>query len=158
MTLSSTIEDAWKDAIWTDTTITDYTDKIHKFRTTQDSEFEAARYYYKSEINFIEAITTRAVALEQTAKVLGGVASYEFNIEINYYKQIDPDGTTYNDVRDFFETLLSLMITNLGHTWTNTVDFWRPQTQKLDIIESLIDSRRCWRGVYNFTGTKTDSL
>ena len=158
MTLSSTIEDAWNNAIWTHNDIQVITDKIHKFTATRDSELEVERYYFDTKINYIEVTTNRAVFTNETAKVLGGVAVFTFFVDISYTREIETDDTSYLEVRDFFETLLDLVFSKLGGTWTTTVDYWRPQEKPAEIREILIENKRCWRGQYGYVGTVTATL
>lgn len=158
MTTSSDIETAWNTAVWAHADITDYTTQIYQYPISKDSETEAARYYYNQEINFIEALTVRDEFSQETTRILGRANTYRFTVTVNYFREIIPEGTAYQAVRDFFETLADTVRTELGRTWTSTVDFYRPQEGPPDISEVLIDSRRAHRGTYRFIATFSDTL
>lgn len=158
MTASTSIETAWTAAIWQDASITSITDKIYLYPITKESETEAARYYFNSKINFIEALTTRAEFYQESARILGRAVTFQFIVTVNYYKEIDPEAEAYGDVRNFFETLTDLVRNDLDSNWSNTVDFYRPQEVPPEIEEVTLDGRRSWRGTYKFIGTKADTI
>ena len=159
MTASTTIESAWTSAIWQHTTILAITDKIIKRPYTTLSEKEYQNLYLDKRINFIEALTTRSQRYNETANILGRATQYEFRILINYYKDYESDtsGAAYGAIRDFFETLFSLVVSELGNTWDSTVDFWKPQEQQVEITDLEIDKKRTWKGSFTYIATVTTS-
>lgn len=158
MTASTAIESAWESAVWQDVSIVGVTTNIYTYPITKKSETEAARYYYNQRINFIEAITTRDELYQETARILGRAITYRFTVTVNYYREIEPDGSSHGIVRDFFETLADTVRDELTRTWSSTVDFYRPQEGPPDITEVTLDTRKCWRGTYKFTATLSDTL
>lgn len=103
-------------------------------------------------INFIDVNTTRSVKYKESASVLGRTTEYQFTVSVNYTKEVNPDGTTYQAVRTFFETLFTRVAAGLGDRWTDTVDLWMPQTQPPSIQELTLDNRKCWRGSFSYFG------
>lgn len=158
MTTSNDIESVWESAVWQDVSIVSTTTNIFTYPVTKESETEAGRYYYNQRINFIEAITVRDELYQETARILGRAITYRFTVTVNYYREIEPDGTSYGLVRDFFETLSTTVRDELGRTWASTVDFYRPQEGPAEISEITLDGRRCWRGTYRFIATFSDTL
>lgn len=154
MTSSSTIEAAWETGVWSNSAITSVTSKIYKFPVTSVSEFELERVRTGGIINVIEATTARTTRTRETATTTGRTSQYEFQVTIHYTKEISPDGTTYQAVRDFYETLHTQVVSGLSDSWSNTVDLWRPQTNPPSISELTLDSVKCWRGTYQYVGTK----
>jgi hypothetical protein len=159
MTASSTIESAWNSAIWQHATVQAITSKIitRPYSTLSEKEFQSL--YLDKRINFIEALTTRSQRYNETANVLGRVTQYEFRILINYYKDYESDtsGAAYGAIRNFFETLFDLVVSELGNTWDSTVDFWKPQEDQLEITDLEIDKKRTWKGSFSYTATVTTS-
>lgn len=157
MTASTAIESAWDSAVWTQVAITGITSNIHKFPVTALSEFEWNRARVGAIINFIDVTTTRAARTKESASLIGRTTEYQFTVTVNYTKEIVGDALSYQAVRDFFETLLTQVVSGLGDRWTDTVDLWRPQTTPPSISETTLDNRKCWRGTYSFIGTKLAS-
>lgn len=154
MTASEDIETQWNNLVWSDSDIQAITTKIHTFPITELSEREISAAYYNNEINFIEALTTRAQKHLSSAATLGGVIQYDFSVVVNYYRQFDTTGANYIAVRDAFETIFSTVLSGLGNKWNNTVDYWRPQEGTADISQVRIDDVQTWRGTYRYLATK----
>jgi hypothetical protein len=158
MTTSAQIETAWTAAIWSHATITALTDKIYKFQVTEDSEFEVAKLYYNEQVNFFEVLTGRTQRYLQTANQIGRIAEYDFIVEINYYKEIDTTGAAFTAVRDALESIFALAVTELGDTWSNTVDIWRPDPAFPTIVSTSISTKKVWKGTYRFFAEKQSEI
>lgn len=148
MSTAAQVDTAWLE-LWNHETIQAITPQIHQFAITELSEFETSKLYHGQEINFIQAICGRSVAKENTQRL-----SYEYTVEISYFRHKDTEGETWIEVRDFFDTLYSLVVSELGHKWGDTVDFWKPQTGPATITDFLIDEEVAWKGTYQFQGYK----
>lgn len=158
MTLSSVIEAAWDAAIWTHADILAITDRIHKFQVTTDSEYEVSRLYFEEKINFFEVFTGRYQNYLQTSSTVGRTIQYHYIVEVNYYKEVGTDGSHFTDVRDAFETLFGLVVSELGDTWSSTVDIWNPDNAIPTIAETTISNKKCWKGTYRFFAEKLTEL
>lgn len=153
MTTSESIETQWSNLVWADSDIQAITTKIHTFPVTELSEKEVSSIYYGTQVNFIEALTSRAQKHLSSAATLGGVIQYDFTVLINYYKEFDTSGESFTDVRNAFETIFSTVLSGLGNKWNNTVDYWRPQDGTADISQVAIDDAQVWRGSYRYFAT-----
>lgn len=159
MSTSAQVETAWLNAIWTDTDITAITDKILQYQVTTESEQEISLLYDSNNIlNFIEVLTGRSQNYLQSANYIGKTIQYNYIVEINYYREIDTDGTAFRAVRDAYETIFSKVVSELGYTWTNTVDLWRPDEAIPTIVETLINNKKSWKGTYRFFAEKLTQL
>lgn len=160
MSTSSDVQAAWDTSIWANSTITAYTEQIHGYALTEKSETELKRMYFDSELNFIQSVVGRGVNYGSGATMLGGVIQYDFIVEVSYFltNDIDSSGDNWITVRDFFEDLLDVVRSDLGNTWSNTVDYWKPQAEPAEIIEVRIGDESAWRGTYKFFATQQISL
>lgn len=154
MTTSETIETQWANLVWADSDIQAITTKIHTFPVTEFSEKEISSAYDGAQINFIEALTSRAQKHLSSAATLGGVIQYDFTVLVNYYKEFGTTGENYTAVRDAFETIFSTVLSELGNKWNNTVDYWRPQDGAAEVTQVRIDEAQVWRGSYRYFATK----
>jgi hypothetical protein len=158
MSTSAQIETVWQAAIWNHATITAITDKIYKFLVTADSEFEYDKLTYAQKVNFFEVLTGRAQDFNETAETIGQTVRYRYTVEINYYKEVDTTGAAFIAVRDTLETIFSLVLSQLGNTWTNTVDIWRPDQAIATIANTTISNKKVWKGTYRFFAEKQSAV
>ena len=153
MSTAAEVESAWETAIWKSNTIKAITPNYFLYAVTEDSEKEISRMYLDSHINSIQALTGRGFTFGNTK-----TGQYTFVVEVTYLLWKDPDGDNWTQVRDFYDTLLALIRSALGNTWSSTVDFWTPQSAPASIDEFTIDGETVWRGKCVYTGTQSISL
>ena len=151
MSSTADVQDAWIENVWSDTDITDFTDKILQYEVTADSEAEKALIASDGGINFVEVVTSRV----PTERELGNSteALIRFYVEIRYTREkLVPgktiDGDAYTQTQLFFETLYSLVNT-FGPSWGSTVDYWIFGDYP-GIASEDIGDIPCWRGVCRF--------
>lgn len=154
MSTSAQVQTAWEDAIWENATILAITDKIYGFDITTISEAETQRLSYQGEINYFQYLIRRSSQYTGTASQ----AEYRFTVDVTYTLVHDVGGENWKAVRDAFETLIGLVRSSLGATWTQTVDFWREQEGPPEIVQIDFDGDPAWRGSYRFTGFQQISL
>lgn len=156
MSTSAQIEAAWLAAIWNHADILAITNKLIKRPQGSLSEQEYKSLYTAKRLNFIEALTSRTARNNELANILGRATTYEYLVQVSYYKDYEDDttGAARLEVRDFFETLHGLVVSELGNTWSNTVEVWKPQEGQPEITDLQIDNKRTWRGSFSYTATK----
>lgn len=156
MSTSAQIEAAWLAAIWNHATIQAYTSKLITRPQGSLSEQEYKSLYLSKKLNFIECLTSRTAKSGELANVLGRATTYDYLVEVNYYRDYEDDtaGTNRLIVRDFQEVLYSLIVSELGNTWDGTVEIWSPKDGQLDITDLQIDNKRTWRSSFSYTATK----
>lgn len=147
MTTCATIQAAWAATVWDEPTITDYTESIYAYEQTLGSEFEIAKLYYGESINFI----TYRVNVAQAFGTCGEV-SYTYSVDVAYTRAQDTTGDAHAAIRDFFEDLFSIVVANLGDSWSSTVDYWIPPDVEPEIGEAVIDSQACWTSTARYRG------
>jgi hypothetical protein len=155
---SAEIESAWTAAIWTHADILSLTDKIHLYEVTTESEKENALLYSGTKVNFFEVLTGRGQNYNESSSRLGQTIQYNYLVEINYYRELDTTGENFRAIRDAFETLLGLVISELGDNWDSTVEFWKPDNAIPRIAEVLINNKKCWKGTTQYTAVKQTIL
>ena len=157
MSTSAQLETAW-DAVWNHATIQALTDKIHKYQVTTESEIENEALYYGTKVNFFEALTGRAQRFLETGDTVGATVSYVYTVEINYYRELDTTGANHSAIRDAFETIFGLVVSELGYTWGGTVDIWNPEETIPTIVEFLLNNKKCWKGTARYFAEKNTNL
>lgn len=158
MSTSAQLETSWTNAIWNHATIQALTDKVLRYQITTDSEQENSLLYFDTKVNFFEALTGRSQRYLTSSSYIGATIQYLYTVEINYYRELDTDGTNFRAIRDAYETLFALVVSELGNTWTNTVEIWRPQEDIPTIVEVLVNNKKCWKGTYRFFAEKLTEL
>ena len=161
MSTAAQVQAAWVSAIWQHATITAITDKIYGYEVTTASEKEVNNISFDQGINFIEHVTTRTPGQRE----LGGQGSAlcTFLVEVRYtkekYKPGDAfDGDAFTDVRNFFDTLVGLIESELGSNWDSSVDYFDYPDAGLELIEQEVAGRACWRGIQRFQGVQYTTL
>lgn len=155
MTLLADVQTAWETKIWSHGTILSYSDKIFDYEITDFSEHEVSKLYSSEKINFIEYVPERKVF----GKLIGSTQVIQkVDVGVRYTLEKDTEGNSYKDMRDFFSTLMSLVESQLGQTWNNTVDFYEIDSEPAKIGSIEVDFRPCWQGVLRFSGTIQTSL
>lgn len=152
MSTQSQVRSAWNSAIWSNATITAITPNIFNYdvlREYQTSVKEYAALKHVQETNFITYIVSRA----QRIRIMGQVEQ-KFSVEIRVYKEADVEGTNFNAVLDTFETIDSLVVSQLGNTWSSTVDFYSLQESAPEVTKVALDGVPVWLGTYTYTGVK----
>lgn len=146
------VEAQWDALVWAHATIQAITTKILKYEHTDASETEVEDLYYGEIVNFFECIITRSYG----ARKIGSSQRAEniYLVEIRYTKEKDTEGESYRDVIRAIETINTLVETQLGLTWNNTVDYFNRQDSSPTITESKVAGRQCWQAVYRIEGRK----
>lgn len=149
MSTAAQVRAAWETAILEHATIQAITPRYFLFEVTQNSEAETDRLFFGKELNYIQCIVTRSNEFQAL-----GELQYTYTVDITYTRRFDVDGDNYLAVVDFFDTLFSLVRTELGDSWDSTVDYWRPQEGPAEITQIEFENEPAWRGAYRFTAFK----
>lgn len=149
MTTAAQVRSAWLTNIFQNASITALTDKIYDYDVTLETTKEFSKLRYRQEINFMLYLVTVA----QRVMMMG---QYEqaFTVEIRYGKQADVAGTVFKAVADVFETIQTLVQTNLTGSWGSTVDYYRIQNGPPNIVQQEIENIPIWIGTLKYTGFK----
>lgn len=149
MSTVAAVTAAWNSAIWEAPEILAFTGKIFPYEITQNSGSEKKALYSDGQINFVEYVITRNVI---PFEIGGGdsAVTFDFLVEIRYTREQDAKGLNFGLIRDFYDTLQTLVLTDLGGSWNSTVDYYEPQGEPPKIINELVADRECWRATYSF--------
>lgn len=148
MTNSTDIETALVD-LFDSATVQAITPNYFFYDVTQNSEADVDEWYHAQELNFFTVVVTRTTEMMMTGHI-----KYKFYVDISYYKQADPDGSNWQNVRSAFETIHDQMLATIGRTWGDSVEFWEAQVEPPSIKQIVIDDNPTWLGTYRFIGTK----
>lgn len=157
MSTTATIVTLWED-VFNNASMTAISQNAYPYEVKDGSEFEISTMSEDQTIDYFEYLVTREV----TAREVGGGSNaiFRFTVEVRYTKQVDDDtaGDSYAGVRDAFDTLLSVVESELGTTWDGNVDYYTHQDGPADIQAVRVADTNCYRGTYKFFGTQAASL
>lgn len=135
---SAAIQTYWADNVFSDSSLTAYTDKFHSFIAGDESEKEESLKYYGTKVNFVECVVTKRSSFGMTREQRD-----EYQVLVRYSREMLPSGANYAEVRNFFEDLFSVVL-GLDDTWGGTVDFWNPPEDAPEPTQTDIDGRPSW--------------
>ncbi len=158
MSTSAEVQAAWKTNLFNNATIQAISSNAYPYELTDESEFEASRFFEGTEINFFQYLIGRAQVHAASMATAGNVVLYQYLVEISYIREAEPSGANWTAVRDAFDTLWGVYVTGLGNTWASTVDGSAPQAGPPRITRETLDGRAVWRGTYQFTGFKQATI
>lgn len=141
------IRTEWETTVWADSSIVE---PVLPRAYTEESEKETAALRYQGRINF----WTYTVELA-TQFMMANRRSDEWTVTVGYYLEHSANGDNYNLVLDKWESLYTLVRTNLGLTWGDLVGGYNHQTDPLTVEQVEIDNRKVWRFQYKFIGFDT---
>jgi hypothetical protein len=99
----------------------------------------SAKMMYDAEINFIQYLLSpikyRSPATQENT---------EYQLIINYVKEVDLDGQYYLDVTDFYETLYSTIQTVLGDNWDGAILGYNTQQTAPRIVFDFLHDKNVW--------------
>lgn len=129
-----------------------YTSKVFDYAVSDDSEKEIEDFYVAGVVNFYEFLCTRS-----TRDLMTGAKEYTFTLTLNYYrtKSENTDGASWQNVRDLLDNAPYFALQLFGSSWGGYVDYWRPQEETPEIIETEIAGEKVWKGTIQFLGTQT---
>ena len=158
MSTSAQVRTAWNTGVLQHASMQAITNKIHLFEVIDDSEKSLELCRYNQEINFAQCLIARGQNYAESSQPAGTSVQYNYQVEITYIREANPSGSNWTATVDFFDTLQALVVTQLGVTWSSTVDYHRPQDGTPAIESVTFDNVLCWRGTYRFAATKYTSL
>ena len=153
MTALSAVRDAW-DEVLLSSAVQDYTTNLYNYDiqpTSNKSVANSALMMLKNELNFAQFVFSKDNEFLMCKELLE-----TFDVIISYYKEIDLNGNNYHAVTDFFDTVFSVVRSEIGTTWSSTVDYYN--LNKLSLGSTELDGRACWSGTVTYTGKKTNDL
>lgn len=157
MSTTATIVTLWGD-VFANASMTAISQNAYPYEVRDGSESEISTMSEDQTIDYFEYLVTREV----TEREIGGGSNavFRFIVEVRYTKQVDDDttGDAYEGVRNAFDTLLSVVESELGVTWDGNIDYYTHQDGPADIQAIRVADTNCYRGTYKFFGTQAASL
>lgn len=161
MSTPAQIRAAWKTSVWDNQTAKNITEKIYDYDVTQDSQTEIERFFFRDPedittdlINFFTYLTRRNV------ETIGLCSQVRYNhiVEVHYYLEAKPDGSSYNQLIDAMVSIEDLVESQLDKTWSDTVDFYElDAVEKPEVIE-LANRPSVWHGVQIYNASEITIL
>jgi hypothetical protein len=149
MSTCAAVRAAWSSLVFAQTSITALTDKALDYDVVLASTKEVNDLRYELEINAFVYLVNKQV----TRRMMGQITE-EFTVSVRYYRESDPKGENYNTVIDAQETVYDVVISTLGATWNNTVDYFLTQDSPINVSQQTIDGRAVWVSEYRYSGFK----
>lgn len=121
---SKELVDRWKDNVWNQPEILEFTPNIHAGDVTQDllATADLRRVIYCNAINFVQYFIQRL-----PVPSVGACLDFQHRVQIEYYREdseYPPDSQL--EIQAFFETLDNTVRTSLGFQWGGCVDGYEP--------------------------------
>ncbi len=155
MTTSVEVRNVWQSSIWEAQEIADLTPNWFLEEVVVDSQFELDQLKFDADdgngplVNYFQCLVSRKVLFGEMKMI-----EQQFDVQVLYHlQQTGVADSNYNRVQDNIETMDSLVLSALGVTWGNTVDFYT-QTEGLRPERVTIADLVCWRGGYRYTAFK----
>lgn len=155
MSTSLQVEEAWQSNVWGNTYIKQCSPVVIAFEPAETSEKDLSYLYHRGLVNYWSYVVTRSIMYPIFSA--GDKAQLKYTVRVSYTKEQDGSGESYRDVRNAFETLVSVAYSGLGSDWGSTVDYWTPEEDPLSIEEVEIAGAKCWRGSIVFTAEQYTS-
>lgn len=150
MTVSA-VRDAWA-SVFSHANITAITRKAYNYDILTDEQQDEGELVDAQTLNFF----TYALTFKKKIVGTSGQTVTEYYVTVRYHRQADTDGTAHRAIVDTLETLYSTVVTVLGSKWSNTVDFWIPQTEEVGAVSVIeIDNKPVLTSSFVFRGSKT---
>ncbi len=148
--LSTDVEEAWASLLWNHPDVLARTTNIYPYDVSAESEYDIDKLCLDGIVNFVLAKTAR-----ESTPLIMNQTRYTFQVQVEYYlQQTDIAESTNRTVRDYLEEIDDLVLSTLGGTWGDTVDYWNGG--KITPPKSVtISERKCWFGVIVYTAFKT---
>lgn len=155
MSTINEVRSAWEDAIFDHSTIRGYTTSVYPYDIPNlESARNSGQFYFGGQINFITFVVSRI-----RRDGLTGQVRYEFPVRIRYYMDNEPSGANFKATTDRLEALDSLVRSELGNTWSSTVDYYEPNERGISAPELVfLENRPAWVSEVTYTGIQTISI
>ena len=148
MTSSSEIRSAWTTAIAQHATAQAMTTRWYDYDVDAaiESTAEDVRLLHLQRVNFATYLATR-INDSQNVRGGAGISGHSFSVILSRFLERDVtlSGDGQNVAIDDMDALDDLIVSQLGKTWSGTVDYWRLDSgfQKPEIIN--LNDRAVWR-------------
>lgn len=158
MTTSSAILAAWKSAIFDHEDIQAITARCHNWDLLSNvsSITQDALMMHDQEINFFTYQVSRR---SETGSIRGtntSAARYNFTVRVDYHlvKDAAESDFNFNSAINRIELLDDLVLSELGKTWSATVDYYELSEFRAPQLR-ILEDREFWILGYTYTGFKT---
>lgn len=134
--------------LFNDSTIRAITEKAHAYDLAQLVKAKigtnyAAKMMHQAEINFIQYLVSPVKYKSAVTQV-----NTEYEVIINYIKEVDLNGDNYHAVTDFYETFYTRLVAVLGDKWNDTIVGYQLQQTAPIISLDFLHDKNVW--VSNF--------
>jgi len=148
----SAVDTAFK-TLFSDSDLRTITPNAYNYDILVEANSDKRKMYFEKEINFFIYLINRT-----PLQKLSGSEQHTYTVEIKYYLQDNKDGTNQNKINTVFEILHDQIHSVLGTSWSNSVDFYRPQNKTINKASILLDGKDCFFGSFTYEGVKTVTL
>lgn len=140
--------------MWQHATVLAFTDKIYAYELTEESQREVKSTYFQGKVNYITYVVSRSTQL-----LIGNRVLHQYPVKISYRLEADKQSENFNTLLTRLETIDTLVVSELGHKWDATVDFYRTQEGPIEVSQGKnADDRPFWLATYTYTGFKHQAL
>lgn len=156
MSTSEQIRTAWLTGVLNHASIEAITSRVWTWDAAAeiDSDKERTLLMHNQEMNFFTLLVSRA-QLELEARGAGQPSKLQFRVLLSYYREKSPGQAdrNFNAVSDALEVADTLVRSELGPRWSNTVD-WYEFAGQVETTLTTIKERQVWRGAFEYRAFK----
>jgi hypothetical protein len=149
MTTLAQVRTAWNTAVWQHATIQAITDKTQPYDVAILSMKDVTELSFAKEINaftYVVALAEEILIMNQRRQV--------FTVDVRYYRELKSEADMANTALDAIETLSSIVDSQLGVRWSNTVDWSNRQSGPIELSRVAIASKPVYCARYKYLGFK----
>ncbi len=151
MSYSQDVIDAWSAGVFEDDTVQAFTPKIYDYDivTVPENEFIIDLMTNESLIDFFQYLVVR-----DTTLLMSQQKRYDYQVVVSCFMQItDVENNPYNTVVNRLEVIDSLVLTNLGPKWSNTVSGYQGGIVTYPSVKR-IGGKLAWQGSMTYKAFK----
>lgn len=153
MSSLASVRTAW-DAVLANATLTAYSGALYNYdivSTIGVGEINESLLMYSGQLNFAQFVFDKTHNFDMIKEV-----KETFDVAITYYLEMDIDGDNFHAVTDFFDDLFEVVRTELGTSWTDTIDFYT--MDDVSVASDELTGKQCWVATQNYVGTNHRNL
>lgn len=150
MTVSA-VRDAWA-SVFSHSNLSAITNKAYNYDILTDEQQDEGELVDAQTLNFF----TYTITFKKKIIGTSSQTTTEYYVAVKYYRESDSSGAAHRAIVDALETLYSTVVTVLGSKWSDTIDFWIPQTEEVGAVSVIeIDNKPVLTSSFVFRGSKT---
>lgn len=149
MSTCELVREAWNSNVWRNDIIQALTSKIVDHELRFDSSNQSAAIRHGLEVNYFQYLVTWT----QQILVMGQIRR-NFEVLVRRVIKAEVNGDSYKRAITDLETVAGLVVSELGGSWSGTVDFYNQQNIPAQVRADTINGEPVWVAEMRFSAFK----